>query len=212
LLEWYAESARSYPWRETTEPYHIFVAEFMLQRTSPGHVVPVFREFLKRYPTTQAAAEASKEEMEEVLTPLGLGHRIELLQTALRHLAGEYDGRIPRDYESLVSLPGVGPYKARAVLCFAYGEDLGLVDVNVVRVLGRALDLVSTRSRPHMDRELWSTVDAMIPCGRAADFNLALIDLGALVCRVRKPCCSRCPVLSICLSAEKTGSANAQRT
>lgn len=202
LLDWFGKNGRDYPWRRTTDPYRVFVAECMLQRTTPGHVVAVYEEFLKRYPTPQAAASASDSDISGLLKHLGLKHRWPLFKKALDKIAGEYGGRIPDDADALVGLPGVGPYTARAVLCFAHGRDLALVDVNVVRVLERALGLRSGKKRPHTDQGFWKEVDGLVPTGRSREFNLALIDLAALICRRGVPKCLLCPVSRVCTYVE----------
>jgi A/G-specific adenine glycosylase len=200
VLEWFEENGRDYPWRRTSDPYRVFVAEYMLQRTTPGHVLKVYEDFLRRYPSSAHVARAPASEISEVLYPLGMKHRAPLLKRALEKVEAEYGGRMPEDLDDLMTLPGVGPYTARAVMCFAYGRDLALVDVNVMRVLGRALGLRSDKKRPHTDDGFWNRVDGMIPAGRGREFNLSIIDLAALVCRRKKPNCGNCPAAAVCMS------------
>lgn len=198
LLDWFGLNGRRYPWRESAIPYRVFVAECMLQRTDPGHVVAVYDEFLRRYPTPESAFQAPDKEFRELMRPLGLAQRSMLLKKALGEVVEGYDGKIPCTEDALVGLPGVGLYTARAVLCFAYGWDLALIDVNTVRVLDRVLGLRSARARPHTDRDLWKAVDTIVPTGHGRELNLAMIDFAALVCSRRSPKCRECPITTTC--------------
>lgn len=198
IIEWWKENGRDYPWRRTADPYKVFVAEFMLQRTTPGHVLNVYEDFLIRYPIPEKVSSSSETEFEMTLYPLGMRHRAMTFKSALEKLMNEYAGAIPEGIDKLLELPGVGLYTARAVMCFAFGKDFALVDVNSMRVLGRALNLKSEKRRPHTDYDFWGKIDCLVPDGRGREFNLALIDFAALVCRRRKPSCKSCPVSIEC--------------
>ena len=198
LLEWFTRSGRDFPWRRTTDPYCILVAEFLLQQTTAGQAAAVYEQFIGRYPTPELAAEAAESEILSMLRPLGLPHRTRLLLATLRRVVAEHGGRVPESRHDLERLPGVGPYTARAVQCFGYGQDVAVVDVNVIRVLGRVFGLSARTTRPHRDAALRRTIDAMIPPGRGMEFNLSLLDLAALVCTRLRPRCRVCPVLEVC--------------
>ncbi len=182
LLAWHRDHARDFPWRRTREPYPILAAEFMLQQTSAAGVVAVFEDFLRRYPTPDAAANADDATFSELLRPIGLAHRARTFKRALQAVVDRHGGVIPSDVTVLMELPGVGPYTARAVACHAFGQDVAAVDVNVLRVMGRVFGLAATTTRPHRDRSLWRRIDAVVPSGRGRSFNLALLDLAAQVC------------------------------
>lgn len=198
IIEWWKKHGRDYPWRNTADPYKIFVAEYMLQRTTPGHVLKVYEDFLTRYPTLTNAAAALESEFEKVLYPLGMKHRVALFKKSFEKLVEECGDFIPKDLDTLLKLPGVGPYTARAVMCFAFGKDLALLDVNIMRVLGRVLNIKSVKKRPHTDKDFWKRIDSLVPEGKGRDFSLALIDLAALICRRKKPSCEACPVGNWC--------------
>jgi A/G-specific adenine glycosylase len=178
------------------------MAEIMLQRTTPGHVVPVYRRFQYCYPTAQRLAAAEQSEVLLLLEPLGLPRRFVLIHRLAEALTEHWGGCPPDDFESLTRLPGVGPYTARAVMCLAYGRDVAMPDVNAIRVVSRAYGVVSSKKRPHTDHELWSKMDALVPEGGGREFNLALIDLGTMVCKKRSPRCGECPFCGMCAHPE----------
>src|SRR5215813_9280506 len=134
LVAWSAQHGRSFPWRSSSNPYRLLIAEMMLRRTQARQVVPVYEEFLRHYPTPQALASATGAEVERLLRPLGLSWRIPAFRQMAQRVVTEYQGVIPHDREALLSLAGVGEYVADAVRCFAYHEPVALMDTNTVRV------------------------------------------------------------------------------
>lgn len=190
LLSWFAEHARSFPWRQTRDPYRVLTAEMLLQQTDADSVLPVYEELILRYPTPAELANADKPELEALIAPLGLRYRAERLQASAAALAAG----VPPEEKALMKLKGVGRYIARAVLCFAYGAQVGILDSNVIRLLDRVFSIRSEKARPHTDPAMWKLVDMMVPEGEARQFNLALLDLAALVCRSAKPRCEICPL------------------
>lgn len=199
LRRWFKANKRSYPWRETRDAYRLFIAEFMLQRTGGQQVVPVYEKFVARFPSLEDVANAREQELADILRPLGRTDRFRILAKALRHIRSKLGGRIPREPERLQEIPSIGPYTARAIACFGFGRRLGLFDPTVARVLDRIYGIRSNRSRPHTDQSMWATVDALLPRRRVREFNLALLDFGALVCRKRNPLCPRCPMNDFCI-------------
>lgn len=197
LLRWFDAEGRDLPWRRRRDPYAVLVAELLLQRTRADLVPPVYEAFLAAFPDPAALAEATPERVLDVIRPLGLPARAARLPVLGRELVERHGGRVPRDPASLRALTGVGPYVANAVAAVAYGRRVPLLDPNVIRVLDRVFDRRSARSRPRADRELWAFVAWLLPRRRAADFGLALVDLGALVCRPR-PRCDACPLRGRC--------------
>lgn len=198
LLRWFKTHGRNYPWRHTRDPYRIFVAEFMLQRTGARQVVPVYQLFIKTFPCLQDASEAPPTTIRSILRPLGRVKRYKVLQMALRHLAEGPNVRFPSSLDRLLEIPGVGPYTARAILVFAHRRRHGLFDPNIYRVISRVFDLKSTKARPHADARMWAAVDDLIPKGRSREMNLALLDLASRICRTRKPLHEECPVRDVC--------------
>ncbi len=199
LRRWFRTNRRNYPWRRARDPYHVFIAEFMLQRTGGQQVVPVYKRFITRFHSLRSATDASGQELANILRPLGRTKRFRVLMKALRFIASELRGRFPRNPDRLQAIPGVGPYTARAIACFGFGRRVGLFDPTIARILTRIFGIRSDRSRPHADRAMWSAVDELIPRRRVREFNLAMLDFGALVCRRQNPSCPMCPMNDFCL-------------
>jgi A/G-specific adenine glycosylase len=184
ILAWYAAVRRDLPWRRTRDPYRILVSEVMLQQTQVARVVPYYEAFLARFPDEAALADAPAADVLRAWSGLGYNRRALALQAAARVVAR--DGW-PRDVEGLRALPGVGPYTAAAVASFAFGVQAAAVDTNV----RRAIERLDRRRRPVA--ALARRADALLPTGRAADWNQAMMELGATVCSARAPACEACP-------------------
>jgi A/G-specific adenine glycosylase len=187
ILAWYAAVRRDLPWRRTRDPYALLVSEVMLQQTQVARVVPYYEAFLAAFPDPGALAAASGADVLRAWSGLGYNRRALALQAAARVVASR---GWPRTVEGLLALPGVGPYTAAAVASFAFGVQAAAVDTNVRRVIER---LDRRRRRP---RELARRAHALLPQGRAADWNQALMELGATVCAARAPACDACPAAS----------------
>jgi len=197
VLGWFRKHGRDFPWRETEDPYPVLVAELLLQRTRADLVEPIYDRFLAAYPSPHALAKADPADAEELLRPLGFLHRSRRLPALGRALVDSHGGDVPRSKSDLLALPGVGEYVANAVLTVAFGRRMPLLDPNVIRLLDRVFGRTSTRARPRDDAELWEFVAHLLPRRNAREFSLALVDLGAVVCR-RRPRCFECPLRSRC--------------
>ena len=200
LLTWYRRHRRDLPWRRTRDPYRILVSEIMLQQTQVDRVVPKYREFLAKYPTLSALARAPRRQVRRTWYPLGYNIRPIHLQGIAREALARYGGRLPADEETLRSFTGIGRYTAGALLSFAFGKDAPILDTNVRRVLGRLFLGPRRLKRVKGQSALWELAGALIPRGRAYDFNQALMDFGATWCTARKPRCPPCPMNSFCKS------------
>lgn len=201
LLLWFSTHGRDFPWRHTQNPFHILIAEKLLQQTKARpDLVRAYENVVSLYPTPQHLASADLAELSILLKSLGLHYRASELITLAGELIRLHHGVIPQDLQSLLQLPGIGDYAARAVLSFAYNEDVPIVDTNVARLLYR-LYLISEPMPPNPARKktLISAAAELVPKGQARAYNLAILDLCALVCTVRKPHCDVCPVRSFCL-------------
>jgi A/G-specific adenine glycosylase len=202
LLRWFRRTGRSLPWRATRDPYRVLVSEFMLQQTQASRVTEYYPRFLKRYPTVHDLAKAPPSRVREAWDGLGYYRRAVNLHRLAQVVVKQYGGRVPDRPEVLRTLPGVGPYTAAAVATFAYERLEAPVDTNVARVLRRAFR-PRLRAGAGGTYQLQALAYAVLP-GRpkaAWEFNQALMDLGARVCKARRPDCPRCPVRSSC----KTG-------
>lgn len=203
LLAWYRKQARPLPWRHDRTPYRILVSEFMLQQTQVDTVIPYYERFLERFPTLDALARASEDDVLKLWEGLGYYRRARNLHRLAREVQERRNGQLPHRVEELRELPGVGEYTAGAVASIAFGHPVPAVDGNVQRVVARLLnveepvDRTSGRSRV---REGARRLVAAAPPGQAGDLNQALMELGALTCTARSPQCPSCPVNDLCMA------------
>ena len=195
LLDWYAREARPLPWRATRDPYALLVSEVMLQQTQAARVVPYYERFLARFPDPPALAAAAPRDVLETWSGLGYNRRALALQAAARAVAAR---GWPAD---LTELPGVGPYTAAAVGSFAWDRQEAAVDTNVRRVIERVDGVVRLPSA------LAARAAQVVPPGRAADFNQAMMEVGATVCRPRSARCDDCPLHDGCATRGEGGPA-----
>ncbi len=197
LGRWYrAHGRHDLPWRLTRDPYAVLVSEVMLQQTQVERVRPRYEAWLERWPTAASLAEAPAAAVIREWSGLGYNRRAVNLQRAAREGLERF-GRIPLDETKLLSLPGVGPYTAAAVACFAGGRRTAALDTNVARVVGRAL-LGQARVRAPYGKEVQETAEAWLPARGARAHQLAVMDLGATVCRASSPDCGACPLAGGC--------------
>lgn len=199
LLAWYQKNARSLPWRQTRDPYKILVSEVMLQQTQVDRVLPFYQHFMELFPDEQTLAVASDDVIHRAWKGLGYPSRVERLRAACRHVLAA-GGTWPSTPEGLQELPGIGPYTAGAVACFAFGAAVPLVDTNVARVYARrdALSLPIDRSA------LWTHAAEQVDAVDPIQYNNALMELGALVCTARTPGCATCPWKTSCQARDTT--------
>ncbi|MFD4368911.1 A/G-specific adenine glycosylase [Rhodococcus sp. NPDC058521] len=196
LIAWYETHARDLPWRrEDVTAWHILMSEIMLQQTPVARVAPTWEEWVERWPVPSAMAASSQADVLRAWGRLGYPRRAMRLHECAGVLATRHQDLVPDDVDTLLGLPGIGAYTARAVACFAYGQKVPVVDTNVRRVVARAVDGSAEPGNPSNTRDL-AAVEALLPRtrARAATFSAALMELGATVCTARKPACERCPL------------------
>jgi A/G-specific adenine glycosylase len=198
LLAWYRRHQRPLPWRRTRDPYAILVSEIMLQQTQVSRVESYWTRFLERYPSVGDLASASSDAVHDSWAGLGYYARARNLHAAAKEVVRDHGGRFPADLDALRKLPGIGRYTAAAVASIAFGADVGTVDTNVERVLARAFRIRGKQKSARRVRRTWDLVNALVPRGRAGDWNQALMDLGATICTARTPRCGACPVKPAC--------------
>jgi len=208
ILEWYATAARPLAFRRTTDPYAILVSEAMAQQTQAARAAEHWERFLERFPTVEALAAASPADVLRAWAGLGYDRRALALWRAARIIVDEHGGQVPSDIAALQALPGVGPYTARAVAALAHGVPVGAVDVNVRRVLGRA---VAGSPDALTAVALQAVADEVVPRDDPGRWTHALMDLGATICRPRTPRCDDCPIRTWC-RAVADGTAGLPRT
>ncbi len=195
LLDWYNENKRDLPWRNTSDPYKIWISEVMLQQTTVKAVIPYYEKFLKKFPTVKSLSQASIKEVYTYWAGLGYYSRADNLHKAAKQLS---ETGFPKTHIELMAYPGFGPYTARAVASFAFSDNTGVLDGNVIRFLSRfhglAVPWWENSSRAILQRE----ADQWVLDFDSSEMNQALIEIGATICTPRSPSCLLCPVRSGC--------------
>ncbi len=197
LIRWGKENFREYPWRQTRDPYRILIAEILLHRTRAEQVIPLYENFIQRFPSIQDIYLGNYEEIKQILASAGLFWRIELIKWMIEEIVQKFQGQVPQDRNSLLGLPGVGPYIASAVRCFAWGIPEVIADTNTVRITGRVCGIgVSDNSR--RNKKFHSLMKDLLDREHPREFNYAMLDLGALICMPRIPLCEICSINHLC--------------
>jgi A/G-specific adenine glycosylase len=197
LLEWFAKNGRDLPWRHTRDPYTIMVSEIMLQQTQVDRVVPKYRAFLELFPSLAALAAAPTAEVIRAWTGLGYNRRAVNMQRTARAVLEAHGGQFPSDMAELLKLPGIGPYTAGAIACFAFEQDVAFMDTNIRRVVQR-LFVGPEEIAPGAESQLLAIAREAVPPGQGWAWNQAIMELGALICTAAAPACWRCPVQAHC--------------
>lgn len=200
LLEWFSAQKRDLPWRRTQDPYAILVAEVMLQQTRTEVVLDHYLRFLGRFPTWEALAKASLEEVLRAWEGLGYYRRARHLHALARRVVEEHGGRLPSELSTLRSLPGIGEYTAGAVLSIAFGQRIPAVDGNAERVLCRLFGVEGNPARQPWRGFLQRLAAHLLPAEAPGLFNQALMELGARICVPRRPVCFACPLAERCVA------------
>lgn len=201
LLAWFAVHGRDFPWRRTNDPYQTLIAEKLLQQTAAGeHVRAAYINLIESYPTLEKLARASVEDLRRIILSLGFTYRADELPRLAQAILTESSGRVPDTLIGLLALPGVGDYAARAVLSFAHGQDVPIVDTNIARLLYRMYGIDEPLpNNPARSKRLLKMAAAIIPAGKSREFNLASLDLCSAVCTSRQPKCESCPIQRSCV-------------
>ncbi len=204
LLDWYRQSHRDLPWRNTTNPYHIWISEIMLQQTRVEAVKGYYYRFLKRLPDIESLSNVSEDELLKLWEGLGYYNRVRNLQKAARLIMEQYAGQFPKDYEKVLSLPGIGEYTAGAICSICFEQNTPAVDGNVLRVMTRlatwdaVVDLAKTK------KQAKDELKVLYDSGNCDELTQALMELGATVCVPNKtPDCKNCPLHHVCQAYEK---------
>ena len=198
LLEWFAAHGRDLPWRHTYLPYHIWISEIMLQQTQMDRVVEYFNRWVRRLPDIASVASASEEQILKLWEGLGYYSRARNIRRCAAILMQKHKGHIPDDYSALLSLPGIGPYTAAALVSIAFNRDYPVVDANVERVFSRLFDIRSPVKQKENITFIRKKAKKLLPHGRSRFYNQALMELGALICQPKNPDCINCPIRSDC--------------
>ena len=197
VLNWLDGNARDFPWRGTSNPFHILVAEVLLRQTQAHRVVEPYFALIERYPTPEACAQAEPSALTKLFRPLGLYRRADSLIEASSLIVDQHGGCVPTDLDTLLSLPGIGEYSARAILSMAFRVPVPMVDESSGRLYRRVWGLPK-RGPAYNDRTVLEMAERLIPSYQSREFNLGILDIAAAYCHVRKPICRACPLASSC--------------
>ena len=202
LTHWYRKNARDLPWRRTRDPYKIWISEIMLQQTTVNAVIPYYERWIKEFPSVHDAAKARLQKILKSWQGLGYYSRARNIHKAAKIICRKYQGKLPDDPQKIRALPGFGPYTTGAVLSIAFDKREPIIDANVRRVVMRILALEGLAD-PSRDGQINEFLNETLPQKEAGNFNQALMELGALVCRGREPLCLLCPVREFCSAYQK---------
>lgn len=200
LIKWYLQNKRNLPWRETQNPYSIWLSEIMLQQTRVAQGLPYYEAFTSAFPTVFDLANASEEQVLKLWQGLGYYSRARNLHHTAKYIANDLNGVFPKNYKTLLELKGVGDYTAAAIASFSYGEVVPVVDGNVFRVLSRVFQIETDISNASAKKEFQDMALALMPKNNPALFNQAIMEFGALHCVPKNPNCESCIFNSKCLA------------
>ncbi|HDK35992.1 MAG TPA: A/G-specific adenine glycosylase, partial [Bacteroidetes bacterium] len=198
LLNWFQKNKRDMPWRRTRDPYAIWISEVMLQQTQVISVIPYYNRFLKAFPTIETLAGADLQKVLKVWEGLGYYARARNLQKAAKIIVAQFKGKFPDNPQEVAKLPGIGRYTMGAILSIAFGKSIPVLDGNAARVLSRLLLFEEPVTKPQAKEKLWAAAEILIPDKEPAQYNQALMELGAVVCTPKTPLCGKCPLQPFC--------------
>lgn len=200
FLGWYEKEKRHLPWRESQDPYRIWVSEIMLQQTQVATVIPYFERFMSWFPTIADLAAAPEDQLLKAWEGLGYYSRVRNMQIAAQTIMEEHGGEMPRDLKSLLALKGIGPYTAGAIASIAFNQPEPAVDGNVMRVFSRLFGITEDIAKPATRFIFEGVVRHTISHPHPSEFNQAIMDLGATICTPTSPKCEACPLAAYCLA------------
>ncbi len=204
LLSWFRRHQRDLPWRQSRDPYAIWVSEIMLQQTQVATVIPFFNRFMEAFPDPTTLAEADERDVLRLWEGLGYYRRARQLHRAAAIIVERHAGKFPRDLDSVRQLPGIGRYTAGAIASIAYDLPAPILEANTVRLLSRLVAFDGDPAGAEGRRFLWHVAESVLPRDNCGSFNQALMELGSLVCTPQSPACDRCPLSELC-QARKLG-------
>ncbi|MGB0356911.1 MAG: A/G-specific adenine glycosylase [Cytophagales bacterium] len=203
LLLWYRKHHRKLPWREAPDPYHVWLSEIVLQQTRVVQGLPYYERFVAAFPTLGDLAKSSEEEVLRLWQGLGYYTRARNLHKCARHIVQELGGVFPRDYSTLLALPGIGPYTAAAIASIAFQQPVPTIDGNVYRVLTRIFGIETDILLPATQREITNLAGLLLDKTSPGDYNQALMEFGALHCTPNNPRCTDCIFAQDCVAKQR---------
>lgn len=208
LINWYLQNKRNLPWRETTNPYHIWLSEIILQQTRVAQGMPYYEAFLAEFSSVKSLANANEEQVLKLWQGLGYYSRARNLHFTAKQITNELKGEFPKEYKELLKLKGVGEYTAAAIASFSYNEPVAVLDGNVFRVLSRYFGIDLDISLPKTKTEFQKLAQSLLPINNPATFNQAIMEFGALQCVPKSPNCNDCIFNSSCYALQKNEVSN----
>jgi A/G-specific adenine glycosylase len=203
LVKWFAENKRDLPWRKTSNPYFIWISEVMLQQTQVETVIPYYERFITRFPTMYDLARVDEDVLLKEWEGLGYYSRARNLQAGVKEVVENYNAKVPSDKTELLKVKGIGPYTAGAILSIAFKQPVPAVDGNVMRVASRLFNIKGDITKIATKKEIEEKIAQYIPAEYASEFNQALMELGALICKPKSPKCNECPLSIYCMAFDK---------
>jgi A/G-specific adenine glycosylase len=203
VLLWFRQNKRPLPWRGGKGWYEIWISEVMLQQTQVDTVIPYYHRFLKRFKTVKDLADASQQEVLKLWEGLGYYSRARNLHQAARIIVSRYNSQLPIDRETLLNIPGFGPYTTNAVLSIAFNQPYAVMDGNVKRIIARLNAIEEDIRDVKTQNKVQSLMDRLLPQKNAGEFNEAIMEIGATICKPSSPLCKICPVSTECLALRK---------
>lgn len=203
LINWYSTHKRELPWRETTNPYYIWLSEIILQQTQVKQGLPYYNAFITKYPTVFDLAEASETSVLKLWQGLGYYSRARNLHTSAKYIANKLNGVLPNNYKDLLKLKGVGDYTASAIASIAFNEATAVVDGNVYRVLARYFGIDTPINSTKGIKEFKSLATSLMDKEQPATYNQAIMEFGAIQCKPKNPDCNICPLNDACVALQK---------
>lgn len=197
IIEWYNNHGRDFPWRHTKDPYRIMIAEFMLHRTKAEQVVPVYLEFIEKYPDIETLARANFKDIQEVTEHLGLHWRARHFSEAAKYIIENCNGKFPEDYDKLRGIPGVGEYVAGAILTVCFNKPAPVVDSNIARFINRYFGL-NLSGEIRRKKKIVELSGKLFEYKNPGMLLFAVVDFTSLICKPRKPLCGKCPLKNKC--------------
>lgn len=203
VIRWYQEQGRKMAWRDTFDPYRIWIAEIILQQTRIAQGETYFYRFVERFPNVESLAAAEQDEVLKYWEGLGYYSRARNLHAASHQLMETFEGIFPQDHQTLLSLKGIGPYTARAIASFAFGEEVAVLDGNVLRVLSRVLGDFSPIDQQKSRKNYQKIIDSWVKGLDSRSFNHGMMDIGSILCTPTKPACMICPLQDDCVARKE---------
>jgi A/G-specific adenine glycosylase len=200
LIRWYGQHKRSLPWRDTTDPYYIWLSEVILQQTRVAQGLPYYLRFVEAFPTVQQLANASEDEVLRLWQGLGYYSRARNMHHTAKMIVSDYGGQFPDTYSELMKLKGVGSYTAAAIASFAFRERVAVLDGNVFRVLARVFGISDDIAAPASRKVFQNLADGLVPAGEPDIYNQAIMEFGAIQCTPVMPDCLFCPLQQSCFA------------